>query len=544
MAGPAHTQDPKTPLKWRWPYVVAMLLLALLLLWFLTDKSLPPRTPDPRKPHEISTTGVLPALPFDQTPLRLAYQARLKGRNDASTASPLYPLTSAHDGFAARVYLIRNARRQLDLQYYIWDDDVVGRLLLLELQQAAQRGVRVRLLLDDNSTRGLDGYLSVLGRQPNFEIRLFNPFAHRKWRIFDYLHRFEQQQKRMHNKLLVADQTVMMTGGRNVGDSYFRPTPNEQAFTDLDLIAAGAPAVKASQSFEEFWDAPDSYPVRDVVTPDGQAESEALQLIKDSPKLPEAAQFLQTLQRAPVVQDLLDGRLQWIWAPAEFMSDHPDKLHKKFAPQDTVAGVINQKMRSPQAQIDLVSAYFIPTDAQVQELSALARKGVRVRVLTNSLASTDVPAVHAFYVKKRPALLAAGVRLFEYNANDPLPSFGPKGSKGNTLTSDASLHAKVFGWDKQSVFVGSFNYDPRSVHHNTECGLLVNSPLMAQEIDRLMDGQLRTRAYEVKLDEQRRLYWIDQTQGTQKIWHEEPNASLMDRALARAVGWLPIEQYM
>lgn len=534
---------------WQWLAIVTVfLLLAFAVLWWATDRPLPKRSPAPPQRYALTPAGaeLLPDLPFTDTPLYQAYRARALTNANSSGMhmSPVYAVTSAHDGFAARVYLIRSARRQLDLQYYIWNDDVVGRLLLLELQQAARRGVKVRLLLDDNNTRGLDGYLSALSRQPNFEIRLFNPFTFRKWRIFDYLHRFEHQQKRMHNKVLVADQTVMITGGRNVGDSYFRPMPDAQSFTDLDVIAAGAPAVQADRMFEQYWHAQDSYPVKDVIKPHGPDEADAMQLLADSPRLPEAARFLQTLKTAPLVQDLLDGRLQWIWAPAEFMSDAPDKLYRDIQPSDTIPGMIAEELRKPTRQIDLISAYFIPTDEQIVQLTRMARQGVHIRVLTNSLASTDVPAVHAFYVKRRKALLQAGVRLFEYSENDSLPSFGVKGSKGNTLTSDASLHAKAFSWDKQSVFIGSFNYDPRSLYHNTECGLLIRTPQMATEIDRLMDSQLRTRAYEVKLDARGQLYWLDQTHQPTKIWHEEPHASWIDHAVMRVTGWLPIESYM
>ncbi len=530
---------------WTWAHGVLSALMLLGLLWWATDRPLPQRSADPPKRFTLPQgAALLPDLPFTDTPLYQAYRARQLAQPQGLNQSPVYPVTSAHDGFAARVYLIRTAQRQLDLQYYIWNDDVVGRLLLLELQQAARRGVRVRLLLDDNNTRGLDGYLSALSRQPNFEVRLFNPFMHRQWRLLDYLHRFQHQQKRMHNKVLVADQAVLITGGRNVGDSYFRPTPAAQSFTDLDVIAAGGPAVQAARFFEQYWHGPDSYPVRDVFRPDGRDEAEALQQLARSPRLPESKRFLEALQKTPLVQDLLDGRLQWIWAPAEFMSDLPDKLYRNIRPEDTIPGMIAAELRTPSRQLDLVSAYFIPTEAQVQQLVQMARRGVRIRVLTNSLASTDVPLVHAFYLKKRRTLLQAGIRLFEYSENDPLPSFGVKGSKGNTLSSDASLHAKVFSWDQQNVFVGSFNYDPRSLYHNTECGLLVRAPQMAREIDRLMDGQLRSRAYEVKLDAHGQLYWVDQTRTPTRIWHQEPRASLLDRVLVRLAGGLPIEPYL
>ena len=259
-------------------------------------------------------------------------------------------------------------------------------------------------------------------------------------------------------QVLVADQAVLITGGRNVGDSYFRPTPAAQSFTDLDVIAAGGPAVQAARFFEQYWHGPDSYPVRDVFRPDGRDEAEALQQLARSPRLPESKRFLEALQKTPLVQDLLDGRLQWIWAPAEFMSDLPDKLYRNIRPEDTIPGMIAAELRTPSRQLDLVSAYFIPTEAQVQQLVQMARRGVRIRVLTNSLASTDVPLVHAFYLKKRRTLLQAGIRIIEFFGIS-LASFQVGGGMLLLISSLQMLNAQPAEGRKEDVNDGDTKVD-------------------------------------------------------------------------------------
>ncbi len=459
---------------------------------------------------------------------------------------PIYPIRSANDAFASRAALIRSAQHRIDLQYYIWNDDLVGRLLLLELKNAAARGVQVRLLLDDNSTSGLDGYLTALSRQPNFEIRLFNPFAHRTLRFIDYLTDFDRQQRRMHNKTLIADDAFLIVGGRNVGDSYFREDSKGTVFTDLDVLTAGAPVQQASLFFDKFWNSQYSYPVWQVIEPNGDDEYDAMQLLAKTPRLPQAQRYINSLKDTPFVQDALDQQLSWVWAKATFLSDSPNKLSQQLDLEHSVAAQLFTRLKNSTQQVDIVSAYFVPTAEDVATLTGLVKAGISVRVLTNSLASTDVPAVHAFYANHRHALLAGGVQLYEFRANDPLPTLSIGGSKGSTLTSDASLHAKIFGWDLQQFFVGSFNMDPRSDRYNTECGLLVYSPALATRLSDLMDRQMGLWAYQViqnpaALDQ---LQWVEQVDGRPVYHDQEPNASWLDRIAMTIAGWLPIQQYM
>lgn len=507
------------------------------------DHSKQQAAPYQSNPKNIaSAPEITPAIQAMST-LQTAYVSLQK---QYPTQQPIYPIRSANDAFASRAALIRAAQYSIDLQYYIWNDDLVGRLLLLELKHAAARGVKVRLLLDDNSTSGLDGYLTALSRQPNFEIRLFNPFAHRTLRMLDYLRDFDHQQRRMHNKTLIADQSFLIVGGRNVGDSYFREDNKGTVFTDLDVLTAGAPVKQAGLFFEKFWNSPDSYPVWQVIEPDGDAESDAMALLAKTPRLPQAQRYIDSMKDTPFVQDALDRQLDWVWAKAEFLSDSPAKLSRELRLKQSVSAQLSKRLQQSKRHVDIVSAYFVPTAADVATLTGLVKAGVSVRVLTNSLASTDVPAVHAFYANHRHALLAGGVQLYEFRANDSLPSFSVGGSKGSTLSSDASLHAKIFGWDLQQFFVGSYNMDPRSDRYNTECGLLVYSPALATRLNDLLNRQMGLWAYQViqnpnDLDE---LQWVEQVDG-RPIYHDhEPNASWLDRVSMTIAGWLPIQQYM
>lgn len=450
----------------------------------------------------------------------------------------IYPLAEGRDAFAARALLAQHAERSLDLQYYIWRNDLTGVLMLDALRAAAARGVRVRLLLDDNNTAGLDPTLLALDRDPNIEVRLFNPFATRKWRGLGYLTDFARLNRRMHNKSFTVDNQVTIVGGRNIGDEYFGAA-NDVLFADLDVIAIG-PAVQAvSQDFDRYWNSESAYPVGALV--DAAAGQSAQALAERATALrsePAAQAYLQAVRTLPFVEQLTQRRLPIEWGAARLVSDDPAKVKGEGPAQARVGVRLRALLGEPQRQLDLVSPYFVPGKATAAELAAIAARGVGVRVLTNSLEATDVAAVHAGYVKWRRELLQAGVTLYELRREGGEPQPERSGRFGS---SSSSLHAKTFAVDRQRIFVGSFNFDPRSLELNTEMGLVIESPALAAALDTRLTQSTPAHAYQVRLEPDGKMVWIEQA-GQGVIRHEdEPGTGVWQRAGVRILSWLPID---
>jgi putative cardiolipin synthase len=448
-------------------------------------------------------------------------------------------LPDGRDAFAARVLLARSAERSLDLQYYIWRDDLTGVLLLDELRSAAARGVRVRLLLDDNNTAGLDPMLAALDAEPNIEIRLFNPFRTRAWRSLGFAFDFSRLNRRMHNKSFTADNQATIVGGRNIGDEYFGAA-GEVLFVDLDVLAVGPVVPETSRDFDRYWNSASAYPVASLVDaheaePGGALAGRAAHLRGQA----WAQRYIEAVRGSAFVAQLHAGQAPLEWNPIRLVSDDPAKAAGTASPEDRVAVQLRRLWGKPAHQLDLVSPYFVPGKEGAQALADLARSGARVRVLTNSLEATDVAAVHAGYAKWRRDLLRAGVSLFELRRSwgADLPDRG----RGRFGSSASSLHAKTFGVDGRSIFVGSFNMDQRSLALNTEMGFVIDSPRMAQELSRVLDTRIPERAYEVRLDETGKLFWIERTEGKTLRYDTEPGASVWKRAGVRILSILPID---
>lgn len=466
--------------------------------------------------------------------------------DDTRLGKALMPLTMAHpglagihaladgrDAFAARAVLAQAADRSLDVQYYIWRNDTTGRLMFDALRAAAERGVRVRLLLDDNNTAGLDEALAALDAHPMIEVRLFNPNGIRSVRAVGMAADFMRLNRRMHNKSFTADNQVTIIGGRNVGDEYFGAA-GEISFADLDVIAAG-PVVRAvSDDFDLYWNSPSAYPLV-LLAPDAAA---APALKPDA----EAQAYIEAIKRSAFLEQLVEGSLPLEWARARFVSDDPAKVMGTAAPEANIAFKLRDILGEPQRSLDLVSPYFVPGKEGTAAFVDLAKKGTRTRILTNSLEATDVAAVHAGYAKWRKPLLESGVTLYELRreATDE-PTRDKRGSGSGIGSSDASLHAKTFGVDGKRVFVGSFNFDQRSIHLNTEMGMVIDSPALVRRLTETLDRTLPTRAYEVKLDDRGSVIWLER-RGDQVIRHEkEPGTSWFKRAAVKALSWLPID---
>ncbi|MDB4884962.1 MAG: phospholipase active site motif protein 5 [Gemmatimonadetes bacterium] len=453
--------------------------------------------------------------------------------------SGIATLTDGPDAFAARVLLADAAERTIDAQYYIWHGDMTGTLLFAALRRAADRGVRVRLLVDDLDTKGLDGVLAVLDAHPNIEVRLFNPAVHRGWqRMLDFVLDFGRMNHRMHNKSFTVDNQVTIVGGRNVADEYFGAGEG-LLFADLDVVAVGPVVSEVSHDFDRYWASMSSYPAERIVAPPNAGTAAALdervQKVADDTA---ANVFRSALLTSPVVRLLLEARLPLEWAVTTLLSDDPAK-GLGAAPDSTLMWTrLRQRLGAPRIELDLVSPYFVPGKEGVEYLAGLAQDGVKVQVLTNSLETTDVLAVHAGYAKRRGALLKEGVSLYEMKRPDEPPAAG--GADPGSPSS-SRLHAKAFAVDRARIFVGSFNFDPRSARLNTEMGLVIETPTLARAISKVFVDSTTAYAYRVRRDTSGRLEWWERRDRQDVVHHDEPGTSFWKRLLLSILSFLPIE---
>ncbi|MDM7956188.1 phospholipase D family protein [Blastomonas sp.] len=457
--------------------------------------------------------------------------------------SGILPLIDSRGAYAARVKLIRAADRYLDVQYYIWREDVAGLLLLEELREAADRGVKVRLLLDDNGIARLDDELVALESHPNIEVRLFNPSVIRTPKLIGYLLHCIRLNRRMHNKSMTADNQMTIIGGRNIGDEYFGPG-DQPEFADLDVLAIGAIVPEMAADFARYWTSASSYPAPLMLPSAGPGALGELarktQRLKDSDRL--AQEYEAAVDTLSYADPLTHHAIDYDWVPVKMISDDPAKAlgHSPRTPQPI--GEIGAIMEQARERLGLVSAYFVPAKAGAAMFEALSARGVTVDVLTNALSSTDVAVVHAGYARYRKQLLRAGVHLWEMKGDaprHPAPRSGVIGSLPRS--SRSSLHAKTFTIDGQKLFVGSFNFDPRSMHLNTELGFLMDSPALASRLQELFSVPMRQRAYQVELTEGGALRWIDERPDGTVIHTHDPATTLLRRA--QVVFWraMPVE---
>ena len=452
----------------------------------------------------------------------------------------IHPLPEPRDAFAARVLLSAAAEKSIDVQYYIWHGDQVGYLLFDALRQAAERGVRVRLLLDDFNTKGLDPTIAALGAHPNIEVRLYNPLVQRNARALNFLTDFAHANRRMHNKSFTVDNQVSIVGGRNIGNEYFA-AGSGVAFADLDVIAVGPAVRDVSKEFDLYWNSPSAYPASSFV---GTRASDAADLMATVGAMradPESVVYLEAVRRTPLIRDLLDRRLAFEWTTAQLVYDDPAKTLDTTARTDVLLfPELVRALGRPDKEFDLVSPYFVPGAEGTASLDGLARSGVKVRILTNSLAATDTKSVHAGYAKRREDLLRAGVQLYELKPAAAKESHESEAKPGSS--SSAALHAKTFAVDRNRIFVGSFNFDQRSALLNTEMGLVIESPVLAQRLAAFFDADVPMASYEVRLTpDGRDLEWIERTPSGVKRYDTDPGTSWFLRRKVDFLSILPIE---
>lgn len=456
------------------------------------------------------------------------------------------------EALATRLSLIDKAEKRLDLQYYIWDNDKVGSLALHALIRAADRGVKIRLLIDDNNAKSTEGIFLALAQHPNIEVKLFNPYRFRKYRALDMILDLKRINRRMHNKSFIADHQVALIGGRNMTNQYYNVSDNYQ-FSDVDVMLVGTAVKDISHSFDEYWSHEYAYKVQEVVNQSAHHlsyESLKRQLDEHYERVT-VQNYLDLTSNSQAIDSLMSRDIQLDWVKAEVVKDSPDKIKSKAKKKEHLNFQLIQHLEQPEKNVDLISAYFVPEKKGAKMLTDLAKDGVKVRVLTNSFKANDVAVVHAFYGKYRQNLLEHGVQLYEFlpapNKNDldkNTEDLAKKAKVSIKGLSRSSLHAKLMALDEKQVFIGSFNFDPRSAYLNTEIGVLLNSPPLAQAVHTTMDENLSKYAYKLVLDANKKITWQRQTPQGPVIYTKEPRMKWWQRAGIKMLSWLPIEEFM
>ncbi len=453
------------------------------------------------------------------------------------------------DAFVARAELSRRAERSIDVQYYLYHNDLVGKLFSDLLLDAADRGVRVRLLVDDMDFAGRDLEVVAMDSHPNMEVRIFNPFSRSASRTSQYVTRLGTVTRRMHNKSFTVDNQLTILGGRNIGNEYFDADP-DLAFADLDVLAIGPVAEEVSYVFDLYWNSELAYPAS--VLPTGRAPTPE-QVREQREQLNQFAadqsdsDYLRSLRNSTLANQIRDEQVEFRWGDAEVVFDEPEKLQQDFSETEYhLEPMLAPYVDGVEKELIIFSPYFVPGKEGTAYLTWLCRRGVRVRILTNSLASNDVSIVHAGYQKYRKKLLQGGVELYELNKK--LTRKERKKKKGGSGSSKASLHAKSFVFDRQQVFIGSLNLDPRATEHNTEIGVVLEVPQIAEEMALWFDENVEQLAFRLELkkehDGYERLYWHGWEEGRSVVYTREPHTGFWHRFAISFLSMLPIESQL
>ena len=531
----------------------------------------------PLPKHVERPVSMAYATPQDTALGSLIDKARPPVAKPAASAFSL--LAGPQSAYSSRLSLVENAQKTLDLQYYAIHADESTARLLRGIVQAAKRGVRVRVLLDDFHSTGPDAQVMRLAFVPNIEMRMFNPLAGSRGstvgRAWTLLTDFQRAQQRMHNKLFVADNVMAVMGGRNLGDAYFNAAEDGN-FVDLDVLVAGPVVNALSRSFDSYWNNVRAYPVQSLIS------LQDLRQLKARFEAEDANAAAGAAGHAPANAAIWDerpmnlGLVPWVWAQAAVLADRPAKipgdggeigegsadsanpagagtlqlhdppaaLRKAAAPvlqADSVVDGLLALVRSARKDLLVVSPYFVPGAEIMAAFRAARDRGVRVRVLTNSLASNDAPLAHAGYARHRKALLEMGVQLYEMRSEpatmrSALRSSTTGSSGGATGASRAMLHTKLLVIDSRLVVVGSMNLDMRSQLQNTEIALLIASRAFSQLATGSIEEGLPENSWKVEIDAQGRLVWRAPQDSGLDDAYTEPDASLGLRLMLKLLG--------
>ena len=507
--------------------------------------SLPPGSDFPKTP---STAYAHP----EETRVGEIFEA---GARDHPDESAFRILPVGADGFAARMQMIKAAQRTLDVQYYIFSSDSTGLLVTDALLAAADRGVHERVLIDDGETTAGDEQILLLAAHPQIEVRVFNPFAYRGHlrliRSVEFILDSRRLDYRMHNKLFVADNATALIGGRNIGDAYFQVDPDAQ-YADDDVFVGGPLVRKLSATFDEYWNSALSIPVealhggkpsKEQLARHRQRLDEHLHRVQQS-----GAEYIKRAEQGDPFAGIIAGRLPVAWSQAQVVCDSPDK--KQVVKGDSsgrlMYGPIAEAANAVKSEFIMVTPYLVPTPAEMQLLHGLRQRNVRVRILTNSLSSTNELAAHAGYARYREQLVRDGVELYELRA-----MLGNSRGSGQSAKMSGygnfGLHAKLFVFDRNKLYAGSMNFDQRSKRLNTETGLIIDSPELAVQTATRFEAMTRpSDSYAVALQSpdsaNSPLIWRTQENGKAVEYHREPSRSVWRRVAVAFLSVLPLDK--
>jgi putative cardiolipin synthase len=438
--------------------------------------------------------------------------------------SAFYPLNQGMDALGVRLRLAEKAQKSIDLQYFLMKNDNAGAVMANALLKAADRGVRVRFLLDDVFTTVPDDSFLLINKHPDIEIRIFNPVSRSGVYALNFVGQFKRANRRMHNKSFTVDNSISVVGGRNIANEYFQ-LKDDSVFIDFDILAIGPIAADISASFDQYWNHSRAVPIDQFIKDRKKEDLETVreEIAEEFDGIYDTV-YEQALE-SRLLQDLISGRQPLFIGPAEVLADEPDKLVKEI---DEAHMKLAQELRNvllrAEKEIIFISPYYVPGKRGLEALRGHVDRGVRVVILTNSLASTNHVAVHSGYSRYRRDVVETGAELYEARAN-AARELGDSEEGPETLT----LHTKAILVDRRYVFIGSLNLDPRSIAINAEMGLFIDCEPMVEGFAQGIDEALSTFSYRVRLDDKGRLEWHGRINGQEVIETKEPLSSAWRR---------------
>jgi putative cardiolipin synthase len=468
---------------------------------------------------------------------------------ELSTGKPDYcsgfrTMADGTDALATRLLMARKAEKSIDAQYYLIKDDVVGGCFLHTLMQAADRGVRVRFLLDDMFTKGYDRAMAALCAHPNFELRIFNPFQRSlitERSLVGTARDFQRINRRMHNKTFIVDNQMAVIGGRNMADEYFGVNKTAK-FHDDDVLAVGPVVHDVSATFDRYWNHETALPalafVKKLDDPMTTRDVIRDKLAKDIEEAKDS-KYSEAI-RAKTNEKLICEADSYRWAPYQLVADSPNKGVPTRAERRSlkITTPLIASLHKAKERLIVISPYFVPTEKDVEEFSSMKKNGVEVIIVTNSLAANNMFMVHGGYAPVRKPLLKAGVKIYEVRADSDVPGSEYVDAKKAVTT----LHTKEFMVDSKEAFIGSFNFDPRSAKLNTECGVIIRDSELTDQLSQQLLDKLPTQTFELFLNEQGRLRWRTTDNNEQSVFNREPQTSFMQRVLGNLARIVPKSQ--
>ena len=479
------------------------------------------------------------AIPAEKTTLYGAAQARWIAEHGTDD-SGFVPLIPGLDALGARLVMMEEAEVSIDAKYFLIKPDQAGELFLGKLLRAADRGVRVRLLVDDIFTSGMDRILTLFDSHPNIEVRLFNPVSRASPKFWSYLWDFQRVNRRMHNKAFVVDGSLAIVGGRNIAEEYFELEP-QQDFDDLEVLLIGGATPYISSSFDMFWNSDLSVPIAAFGIDISRYRLEKwLQLMDDIISGERSSAYASAIN-SPVLTRIREGEKPPVPGRSRYYWDRPEKLEASRDDQEhrVMEQALEKRILRAEREVILITPYLIPSELGLSYIEEAIERGVRVVLITNSLASTNHVAVHSAYAPHRAGLLKAGAEIYEVRVTE-----SPSATRKNLDPERTTLHTKAVIIDREQLFVGSLNFDPRSIELNTEVGLFIESPELTASYLSLIERDLPRFTYRVMLSEQGKLEWHYLQPGEETVLHKEPDTSFGRRFSAGLWGLLPIDDQL